>query len=151
MTQRTTGIDPRGPRFGQALTGSISLAAFVFDLPEAIAGLALVLGAGSVLGCRFNFWAHAHKRLVRPLLAATDEREHPAPPRFATCLGFVFLSTAAIVLVPLAGFVPAWIGWAHVLAVSGLALLAATGVCVGCELYVRIHRSTVQREAGAPA
>lgn len=141
MTRRTDGIDPRGPRFGQALTGSLALGAFVFDAPSVLVALALVLGAGSVLGPRFNLWARTYKRLVRPFLTAPEESEHPAPPRFAMCLGFVFVSTAAIVLVPLAGYVPAWIGWALALTVAALALLAAgTGICVGCEVFVRLQR-----------
>jgi hypothetical protein len=57
MTREHTGIDPRGPRFGQALTGSATLAAFVLDAPFVLVGLAVVLGAGSVLGARFNLWA----------------------------------------------------------------------------------------------
>lgn len=141
MTNPTDGIDPRGPRFGQTLTGSLTLAAFLLDLPELVAGLAVVLGAGSVLGYRFNLWARIYKTAVRPFLSKPDELEHPAPPRFAMCLGFVFLSTGAITLLPLAGYVSAWIGWTFVLAVSALALLAAaTGLCIGCELYVRIQR-----------
>lgn len=141
MSRRTDGIDPRGPRFGQTLTGSLALGAFVFEAPGVLVALALVLGAGSVLGPRFNLWARTYERLVRPLLAEPEEREHPAPPRFAMCLGFVFVSTGAIVLLPLAGYVPAWIGWTLVLTVAALALLAAaTGLCVGCEVFVRIQR-----------
>lgn len=141
MTGGTDGIDPRGPRFGQALTGSAALGAFVFDQPGVLVALAIVLGAGSVLGYRFNLWAQTYKRLVRPWLAAPGEREHPAPPRFAMCLGFVFVSAAAVALIPLAGYVPAWIGWTLALAVTGLALLAAaTGICVGCEIFVRLQR-----------
>lgn len=152
MTDRTDGIDPRGPRFGQALTGSLTLAAFLLDLPELVAGLAFLLGAGSVLGSRFNVWAQLYKRLVQPWLEPPGELEHPAPPRFAMCLGFVFLSAAAMTLIPLAGYVPVWIGWALTLAVSGLALLAAvTGLCIGCELYVRIQRLRARRDEGVPA
>lgn len=148
MTRSTDGIDPRGPRFGQTLTGSLALAAFLFEAPGVLVALALVLGAGSVLGYRFNLWAQAYKRILGPFLAAPEEREHPAPPRFAMCLGFVFVSTAAIVLLPLSAYVPAWIGWALALTVAGLALLAAaTGLCVGCELFVRIQRWRASPEA----
>lgn len=155
MTRSTDGIDPRGPRFGQTLTGSLALAAFLFEAPGVLVALALVLGAGSVLGYRFNLWAQAYKRIVRPLLSAPDEREHPAPPRFAMCIGFVFVSTAAILLIPLAAYVPAWIGWTLALTVAGLALLAAaTGLCVGCEIFARIQRWRARSEPdpeGVPA
>lgn len=141
MTQRSAGIDPRGPRFGQALTATLALAAFVLEAPALLAVLALLLGAGSVLGPRFNLWARSYRLLVRPLLSPPATREHPAPPRFAMCLGFVFVSTALVLLGPFAAYVPAWAGWALALTVAGLALLAAsTGICVGCELYVRVQR-----------
>lgn len=141
MTQDDTGIDPRGPRFGQTLTGTLALAAFVVGEPWVIVGLAAVLGAGSVLGKRFNLWAQLYKHVLRRLLDPPTELEHPAPPRFAMTLGFGFLASAGILLIPLAGYVPTWIGWSLVLAVSGLALLAAiTGICVGCRLFVLIQR-----------
>jgi hypothetical protein len=148
MTSRRKGIDPRGPRFGQTLTGSLALAAFVFDAPLVLAALAVVLGAGSVLGYRFNLWARLYEALVRPFLGEPAVREHPAPPRFAMCLGFVFVSAAAITLVSLGAYVPAWIGWTLALAVAGLALLAATtGICVGCEIYGRlVRRGASERE-----
>lgn len=141
MPSQRKGIDPRGPRFGQTLTGSITLLAFLLDAPTVVGLLALVLGAGSVLGYRYNLWAQLYKRLVRPLLSAPDETEHPAPPRFAMCLGFVFTSVGWLLLEPLAPFVAASVGWAFVLIVSALALFAAaTDICVGCELYVLLQR-----------
>lgn len=141
MASQHEGIDPRGPRFGQALTGTISLLAFVLEEPLLVAALATVLGFGAVGGYRVNLWAQLFKRLVKPRLDPPGEREHPDPPRFAMCLGFLFLSSAAIVLLALGPFVTPWIGWALVLTVAGLALLAAvSGLCIGCELYVRIQR-----------
>jgi hypothetical protein len=134
-------VDVRGPRFGQALTGSLALAAFLLDQPLLVAGLAAVLGAGSVLGYRWNLWARIYRALVRPRLGPPPELEHPAPPRFATTLGFVFLTLGAVVLGPLAGIAAAWIGWSLVLAVAGLATFAAaTDICVGCEIYVLLQR-----------
>lgn len=141
MTRPRTGLDPRGPRFGQALTGSLTLAAFLLDQPLLVAGLALVLGAGALLGPRSNLWAQLYKRLVQPRLSPPASLEHPAPPRFAQALGALFLASAALLLLPLASGLAAAIGWALVLIVSGLALLAAlTGLCLGCELYVRLQR-----------
>lgn len=152
MTSRTEGIDPRGPRFGQTLTGSITLVAFLLDQTWLVAGLAVILGLGAVGGYRYNLWAKLYKHLVRPRLATPDEPEHPDPPRFAMCLGFVFLSVAAVLLTALAPYTAAWIGWTLVLVVSGLALLAAvTGLCVGCEIYVRIQRLRSPDRSEVPA
>ncbi len=152
MPRQGTGIDPRAPRFGQALTGTLTLVAFLVAAPWVVAGLALVLGAGATFGSRGNLWAQLYKRLVQPRLDPPDELEHPAPPRFAMCLGFVFTSAGALVLIPLAGYVGAWIGWTLVLAVSALALFAAvTDVCVGCRLYALVaqRRGETAREARA--
>lgn len=152
MPRDRTGIDPRAPRFGQALTGTLTLGAFLLDAPWLVAALALLLGAGATFGSRANLWAQLYKRLVQPFLAPPEELEHPAPPRFAMCLGFVFTSAGALVLLPLAGYVAAWIGWTLVLIVSALALFAAaTDVCVGCRLYALVARGRTQtsQEAGA--
>lgn len=148
MAANTDAIDARGPRFGQTLTGTLALAAFVLDAPLLVGVLAAILGAGSVLGYRWNLWARTYKALVRPRLGPPPELEHPAPPRFATTLGFVFLTLGAAILGPGAALAPAWLGWSLVLAVSGLALFAAaTGICVGCEIYVLLQR---WRGAAAP-
>lgn len=134
-------IDPRGPRFGQALTGTLALSAYVLDEPWIVAGLALVLAGGAIGGPRLNLWGLLYRLLIARHLDPPSELEHPAPPRFAMTLGFLFLTASALILLVLPGLVEAWIGWVLALAVSGLALLAAaTSVCVGCEIYVRIQR-----------
>lgn len=141
MAGQPDHVDARGPRFGQALTGTLSLAAFVLDQTLLVAALAAVLGAAAVLGPRWNLWGRLYKALVRPRLGPPPELEHPAPPRFAMTLGFVFLTLGFVFLGPLAGIAPALLGWSLVLAVSALALFAAaTDICVGCELYVLLQR-----------
>lgn len=132
-------IDARGPRFGQSLTGTLSLVAFLADLPILVAALAVVLGAGSLLGSRFNLWGQLYRRLVQPRLDPPGELEHPAPPRFAMGLGFLFLSAAAILLLVNVG--PPIVAWGLVLMVSALALFAAaSGICLGCEIYLLLQR-----------
>ena len=128
-------IDPRQPRFGQAITGIAVLVSFVVRAPVVLPIVAVILGSASILGPRFNLYAYgyrAFKRLAR--LGPPKELEDPAPPRFANTLGFVFLSAATALHYPLDLHALAWgLG----LLVSALALLAATtGLCVGCEAYV---------------
>ncbi len=138
MTSRNQ-IDARGPRFGQSLTGTLALAAYILDLPLLVAGLALVLGAGSILGSRFNLWGLIFRALVQPRLDATGELEHPAPSRFAMGMGFVFLATGALLLLLQVG--PALLAWSLVLVVAALALFAAvSGICLGCEIYLLLQR-----------
>ena len=60
------------------------------------------------------------------------EPEHEFPPRFAQALGATFLGLATLAF--LLGL-PA-VGWILTGAVGALqALLATTGICVGCRLY----------------
>lgn len=128
-------VDPRQPRFGQAITGIAVLTAFILKVPVVLPIVAAVLGFASILGPRFNLYAYGFrifKRLAR--LGPPRELEEAAPPRFANTLGFVFLTVAALLHY--------WAGlnavaWGLGLLVSALALLAgATGLCVGCEAYV---------------
>ena len=142
-------IDPRQPRFGQAITGLAALVAFVLGVPLVLPILAVVLGAASILGPRFNLYAYgfrAFKQLAR--LGPPRELEEAAPPRFANTLGFVFLTAASALRY--------WtdlhaLAWGLALLVSALALLAAiTGLCVGCEMYV-IGRRLLGRSQRAGA
>jgi hypothetical protein len=60
------------------------------------------------------------------------EPEHEYPPRFAQALGAAFIGIGAVFF--LLGLMAA--GWLFVGAVAGLqALLATTGICIGCRLY----------------
>lgn len=127
-------IDPRQPRFGQAITGLVLLIGYLTSAPQAIAAIAVALAAASLGGPRLNPYAHIYRwfaRLVR--LGPPTELEEAAPPRFANTVGFVVTAVAS--MLALAGLTTA--AWVLALVVSSLALLAAvTGLCVGCELYV---------------
>ncbi len=141
-TKRPPGIDPRIPRFSQAITGTLLLVAFLVA-PEwtpalwAVPVLGVFLGAGALLGPRFNVWGLIFRHAVIPLLrlGPPAKRKDGAPPRFAMLLGTVFLAAATILLFATTGAAHL-VGWILVLAVAALALLAAiTEVCVGCEIY----------------
>lgn len=133
------GIDPRMPRFGQTLTGSLLATAFVLQAPALVAFVALVLAGAAFGGPRWSLWAHLYKRTLARALGPPVELEDPRGPRFANRLGFGFMVVAAPLL--LVGPPVAWIGWALALAVSALALLAAvTGFCVACHLYPLVAR-----------
>jgi hypothetical protein len=136
-------VDPRQPRFGQAITGILLLLGYLLDWPLVIPVLAAVLAGSSLLGARANPYAYlfrAFKRLAG--LGPPRELEEAAPPRFAGTLGFLFLTTATIAYFAFgAPLLDGWLAWGPALLVSALALLAAvTGLCVGCELYVLARR-----------
>jgi hypothetical protein len=136
-------IDPRQPRFGQAITGILLLLGYLLDWPLVIPILAAVLAGASILGARANPYAYlfrAFKRLAG--LGPPRELEEAAPPRFANTLGFLFLTAATIAYFAFgAPLLDGWLAWGLALLVSALALLAAvTGLCVGCEFYVLARR-----------
>jgi thiol-disulfide isomerase/thioredoxin len=140
----TDVIDSRAPRFNQAVIGSLAVVAVVTGFWPLLALLALQLAVGLTLGRRWCLPCLAYFELVQPRLGEGPV-EDSRPPRFANLVGAVVLGAASL----------AWalgvetVGAALGLLVAGLALLAAaTGLCVGCELYrvgarlrgIRSHR-----------
>ena len=124
-------IDARAPRFNQLFFGSLSLVAFLVDWWPLYAILAAQLALGLTLGRRWCLPCLAYFELVQPLVGE-GPIEDSRPPRFANMLGLVFLSGAAVAHTA-GATVP---GWTLGLTVAALALLAAaTGLCIGCELY----------------
>jgi len=124
-------IDERAPRFNQATIGSLALVAFLVAWWPLLAILAGQLVVGLILGRRFCLPCLVYFELVQPL-AGEGPLEDSRPPRFANTIGAVVLSAAALAH----GIGLPALGWALGLLVAGLALLAAaTGICVGCELY----------------
>ena len=130
-------IDPRGPRFNQAVLAVALLTGFLADWRPVVPLFALVLLAGAAFGPRYGPFLSLYARVIRPRLGPPAELEDPRPPRFASALGVVVLTAGALAFV--AGH--PGIGWGLALVVAGLAgLSATTGICVGCELYLVIAR-----------
>jgi hypothetical protein len=127
-------IDPRGHRFGAALSVVLLAIAFVLNAPILVLAVTLMLGASAAFGTQYSLLGRpwpAARRALR--LGPPRELESEYPPRFAQALGFVFLALADVLFI--AGAVP--LAWLPVAAVAGLqTLLAVTGYCVGCKLYV---------------
>ncbi|HEX3394392.1 MAG TPA: DUF4395 domain-containing protein [Acidimicrobiales bacterium] len=126
-------IDPRGPRFNQAVISALLLVAFVGNWPVVVPAVAVVLLAGALLGPRFGPFLALYASVIKPRLGPPAELEDPRPPRFAAGFGALVLGAATVAFV--AGHVD--IGWFLALAVAVLAGLAAgTGICIGCEIYL---------------
>jgi thiol-disulfide isomerase/thioredoxin len=137
-------IDSRGPRFNQAVIGTLALVSFLTGWWPLLAILAGQLAIGLTLGRRWCLPCLFYFEVLQPRVGE-GPIEDSRPPRFANLVGAAVLGAAAIAHAT--GF--STLGWALGLLVAGLALLAAaTGVCVGCELYrigahfrgVRSHR-----------
>ena len=132
-----TPIDPRGPRFNQAVLAAGLLGGFLLDVEAVVPVFAVVLLLGAALGPRYGPFLRLYAEVVRPRLGPPAELEDPRPPRFAAAVGVAFLAAGTVAFAAGAEGV----GWALALVVAGLAGLAAvTGLCLGCEIYVLLSR-----------
>lgn len=124
-------IDAWAPRTNQATIGALALVAFLVDWWPLLAILAAQLLIGLTFGRRYCLPCLAYFELIQPRLGEGPV-EDSRPPRFANQVGLVVLTAASAAhLAELEA-----LGWGLGLLVSALALLAAaTGFCVGCELY----------------
>ncbi|SDY79001.1 protein of unknown function [Modestobacter sp. DSM 44400] len=95
-------------------------------------------------GLRFAPYGLLFRTLVAPRLGPVREREPEAPPRFAQLVGLAFAAVGAagyLLGAPLLGAV------ATGLALVAALLNAATGFCLGCELYLTARRALPARTA----
>jgi hypothetical protein len=130
-------IDPRGPRFNQAVLTVVLLVAFVADLRVLVPVMAVVLLLGAAFGPRYGPLLRLNGEVLRPRLGPPKHLEDPRPPRFAAAVGTVFLALSTLAFALDAQVV----AWALALVVAVLAGLAATsGLCIGCELYLLFAR-----------
>ena len=135
-------IDPRGPRFGAALTTlvlAVALLAAPSTLTVVLLGVQTVLfAAGALRGVARTPYSWLFRTLLRPRLGAPTELEDAAPPRFAQAvgLGFALVALAGyLVGAPLLGAV------ATGAALAAAFLNAAFGFCLGCEVYLLAKRT----------
>jgi hypothetical protein len=145
----TDFIDPRGPRFGAAITSVLSLATFLIAV-SVFGGLFLAypliillsgLFAWSVFSPKTHPYAFAFKKFVRPRLSEPTELEDATPPQFAQKVGFAFA------LLGLVGF---WISPSLVAVSAGFIFFAAFlnaffNYCLGCQMYLLLRRSGLIR------
>ena len=130
-------IDPRGPRFNQAVLAVGLLVAFALDARPVVPVLAVALLLGAAFGPRYGPFLRLYADVIRPRLSPPTVLEDPRPPRFAAAVGVLFLSAASLAF--LAG--ASAVGWTLALVVAALAGLAAvTGLCVGCEIWLLFAR-----------
>ena len=130
-------IDPRGPRFGAAIT-TVVLAIILLAIPSSVATLLLgiqtvVFALGAFVGLHAQPYGILYRKLVAPKLAKPSALEAVEPPQFAQLVGFLFAATGLVALL-LGSDAVATIAVGFAL---GAAFLnAAFNFCLGCEMYL---------------
>ena len=130
-------IDPRGPRFGAAIT-TVVLAIILLTLPTTIAIVllaiqAVVFGLGAFVGLHAQPYGIIYRKFVLARIGKPTELEPVEPPQFAQLVGFAFAGVGLIALLAGADLV-ATIAVAFALAAAFLN--AAFNFCLGCEMYL---------------
>jgi hypothetical protein len=124
-------IDSRGPRFNQAVVGTLSLVAVLTGAWWLLALLALQLAVGLTLGRRWCLPCLFYFEVLQPRFGE-GPLEDSRPPRFANVVGVAVLGGATLAYGVGLSALGAGLGGL----VAALALLAAaTGFCAGCEAY----------------
>jgi hypothetical protein len=133
----TMNVDPRGPRFGAAITTVVLAVVLLTASGWLLLAQTLVFAIGALAGLRYAPYGFLYRHLVRPRLGPPSRTEAEAPPRFAQgvgmviagigCIGFVAGSTAAGMIFT-------------ALALAAAFLNAAFDLCLGCQMYLLIQR-----------
>ncbi|PWW22624.1 uncharacterized protein DUF4395 [Geodermatophilus normandii] len=137
-------VDVRGPRFAAWVTSAVLAVVLLTASGWLAAAQAVVFAVGAAAGLRSAPYAVLFRTLVAPRLGPAREREPEAPVRFAQFVGFASTAVGA------AGYllgVPVLGALATGLALVAALLNAATGLCLGCELYLTVRRARPVRTA----
>jgi Domain of unknown function (DUF4395) len=141
-------IDPRGQRFNAALSAAVLAIVLITGSGWLLAAQALVFAVSAVLGLSCSPYGLIYKTLIRPRLGPPRGLEDAAAPRFAQGVGLV-VSTIGVIGYA-AGLTPLGMAGAAAALVAAF-LNAAFGLCLGCEMYVLIHRIWPRQQRVAPA
>ena len=131
-------VDVRGPRFSAWVTSAVLAVALLTGSGALVTLQAAVFAVGAFAGLRYAPYGVLFRVLVAPRLGPVREREPEAPARFAQLVGLVFAVVGAAGYLSGASLVGAV---ATSLALVAALLNAATGFCLGCELYLTVRRT----------
>lgn len=150
-TTTSNGIDPRGPRFGAAITAVLLLVTIFLALvglqtaaTVLLAIIALIFAWGAFAGIKRHPYGKIFAKLVRPRLAPPAELEDPRPPTFAQLVGLIV--TGVGLVIALFG-VPLAVPIAAAAAFIAAFLNAVFGYCLGCEIWLLLVRARIIRVA----
>ena len=131
-------IDPRGPRFGAAITVAVLAVVLVTGSAWLLGAQVLVFAIGALAGLRYAPYGVLYRRLVRPRLGPPARTEAEAPPRFAQGVGMVIAAVG--VLGYATGATAVGIVFTALALVAAF-LNAAFDICLGCQVYLFIQRN----------
>src|SRR3974390_2647182 len=131
-------IDPRGPRFGAAITVAVLAAVLITGSAWLLGAQVLVFAVGALAGLRHAPYGIVYRRLVRPRLGPPAPTEAEAPPRFSQGGGMAF-AAAGVLGYALGATVVGIVFTA--LALIAAFLNAAFDFCLGCQVYLFIQRN----------
>lgn len=137
-------IDPRGLRFAAWVTTAVLVVVLVTGSAVLLAAQAVVFGIGAFASLQLHPYGLLYRTLVAPRLGAPIEWEDPTPVRFAQGVGLAF--TAVGIIGYATGFTALAVT-ATVLALGAAFLNAAFGLCLGCEIYLRLPLQWRARQA----
>ena len=130
-------IDPRGARFGAAITVVVLAIVLIAQSRWLLAAQTAVFAIGAMAGLRYAPYGLLYRRLIRPWLGPPAHTEPEAPPRFAQAVGALFAAAGLI------GFAAGEAAVGSVftaLALAAAFLNAAFDFCLGCQVYLFIQR-----------
>jgi len=130
-------IDPRGARFGAAITTVIVAIVIVTGSGWLLLAQTVVFAIGTLAGLRYAPYGLLYKAVLRPRLGPPAELEDEAPPRFAQGVGLVMAAVGTVgylAVSPVLGTVFA------ALCLVAAFLNAAFDLCLGCHMYLLIQR-----------
>jgi hypothetical protein len=139
------GLDPRGPRFGAAITSVLMVLVIYLSLDPATITVALgimvfsvsMFVIGTAVGPAKHPYSYVFKYLVRPALKPPTALENATPVHFAQFVGLIVTG---------AGLVLHLLGVAYALPVAAAAAFTAAflnavfAYCLGCQMYLGLKR-----------
>jgi hypothetical protein len=157
MATSSQGIDPRGPRFGAAITGvlllvvvGLWLSGFTIAATLVFLYVTLVFAWGALAGVKRHPYGLFFRAVIRPRLGPPTDLEDATPPTFAQGVGLVITGLGLIL-----SFIP---GAGVILPIAaGLAFIAAFlnsvfAYCLGCQIYLLlVCAGILGRKTSTPA
>ena len=115
-------VDPRAPRFGQAITALGLAVGILLQQPLFIYVITGILAVSVLSRWRLDLYALLWRRVGLRIVGAPTAREHAAPHRFAKLLGALFTAVASVCLL--------------VGSVTGVAVVGVVGYAVAAAVVV---------------